>query len=75
MPIEDFEGNVPPIGGGQGYRPPGLPPAYKPPEIVDPPSYPPSGNGNGNGNGDTKQTQMTPLPDNMLGFFMLILGL
>ena len=67
MPIEDFEGNVPPIGGGQGYRPPGLPPAYKPPEIVTPPS--------GNGNGDTKPTQFAPLPDNMFGFFMLLLGL
>ena len=69
MPIEDFEGNVPPIGGGQGYRPPGLPPAYKPPEIVDrPPAITP---------GQVVQAppESKPIPENMIGFFMLLLGL
>lgn len=70
MPIEDFEGNVPPIGGGQGYRPPGLPPAYKPPEIVDrPPATIP---------GQVVQApvqEFKPIPENMIGFFMLMLGL
>ena len=70
MPIEDFEGNVPPIGGGPGYRPPGLPPAYKPPEIVDrPPAVTP---------GQVVQApvqEFKPIPENMFGFFMLLLGL
>lgn len=66
MPIEDFEGNVPPIDGGHGYRPPGLPPAYKPPPIqVKPPSVAPS----------QPPAQMTQLPNNMMGYFMLLLGL
>ena len=66
MPIEDFAGNVPPIGGSQGYTPPGLPPAYKPPEIVN--SLP----------GQVVQApvqEFKPIPENMFGFFMLLLGL
>ena len=60
MPIEDFEGNVPPIGGGQGYTPPGLPPVYKPPEMVFP--SPPV-------------QEFKPIPENMFGYFMLLYGL
>lgn len=70
MPIEDFAGNVPPIGGGHGYTPPGLPSAYKPPEIVDrPPAAAPS---------QVVQApvqEFKPIPENMFGFFMLLLGL
>jgi len=69
MPIEDFAGNVPPIGGGAGYRPPGLPSAYRPPEIVDLPAVIP---------GQVVQApvqEFKPIPENMIGFFMLLLGL
>ena len=70
MPIEDFAGNVPPIGGGEGYRPPGLPPAYKPPEIVDrPPSVSPQGVV------QAPVQEFKPIPENIFGFFMLLLGL
>jgi len=69
MPIEDFAGNVPPIGGGEGYRPPGLPPAYRPPEIVD---LPPAGIP---GQVDEAPQEFKPIPENMIGFFMLLLGL
>lgn len=70
MPIEDFAGNVPPIGGGEGYRPPGLPSAYRPPEIVD---LPPAVIA-----GQVVQApvqEFKPIPENMIGFFMLLLGL
>lgn len=66
MPIEDFAGNVPPIGGGEGYRPPGLPSAYRPPEIVDLPAVIPS---------QAPVQEFKPIPENMIGFFMLLLGL
>ena len=69
MPIEDFEGNVPPIGGGEGYTPPGLPPAYKPPEIVFPPAGIP------NQVVQAPVQEFKPIPENMFGFFMLLLGL
>ncbi len=72
MGFEDFEGNrpwTPPPSDG-GYRPPGLPPAYKPPEIVDrPPAVTP---------GTVVQApvqEFKPIPENMFGFFMLLLGL
>ena len=69
MPIEDFAGNVPPIGGGEGYRPPGLPSAYRPPEIVDlPPAVIPS-------QVVEAPQEFKPIPENMIGFFMLLLGL
>lgn len=67
MPIEDFAGNVPPIGGGEGYRPPGIPSAYRPPEIVDlPPAVIPD---------QAPVQEFKPIPENMIGFFMLLLGL
>ena len=76
MPIEDFEGNVPPLPppSDGGYRPPSIPPAYKPPEIVDPPYRPPSGSPPNNG-GTMPSNQTTPIPDNIFGWFMLMLGL
>lgn len=66
MPIEDFAGNVPPIGGGEGYRPPGIPSAYRPPEIVDLPPV---------NSGQAPVQEFKPIPENMIGFFMLLLGL
>ncbi len=63
MPIEDFPGHTPP-----GFSPPQspIPPAYKPPPIqVKPPSAAPT----------QPPAQMTQLPDNIVGYFMLLLGL
>ena len=63
MPIEDFPGHTPP-----GFSPPQypIPPAYKPePPVTSPPNVAPT----------QPPAQMTELPDNMFGFFMLLLGL
>ena len=62
-----------PIESRPGFRPPGftppqtpIPPAYTPPPIqVKPPSVAPV----------QPSTQMTQLPDNIVGYFMLLLGL
>ena len=72
MPIEDFAGNVPPISGGQGYTPIGLPPAYIPPEIVNPPPSPPV---TPDPSTPPPVQQFTPLPDNFFGFLLLLGGL
>ena len=75
MPIEDFAGNVPPIGGGQGYGPPSIPPAYRAPEIVNPPPMisPPSPSPTPVISAPAPQ--VTPIPDNFFGFLLLLGGL
>jgi hypothetical protein len=62
MGITDRPENRPP-----GFKPPQypIPPAYTPPPIqVKPPSVAP-----------VQPPQMTQLPDNIVGYFMLLLGL
>jgi len=62
-----------PIESRPGFRPPGfsppqspIPPAYTPPPIqVKPPSVTPV----------QPPAQMAQLPDNIVGYFMLLLGL
>ena len=67
MPITDFLDNVPPNPEGyKPYRPPAPSSAYQPPVV-----YPPSGNGlPGQAPG-----QFSQIPDNIFGWFMLMLGL
>ena len=71
MPITDFLDNVPPTP--EGFKPYTPPPIRQDIPIVD-------GNGNGaydNGNGvpTTPAGQFPPIPDNIFGFFMLMMGL
>ena len=69
MPITDFLDNVPPTPPGHiPYRPPSTAPGYQPPVV-----YPPSGNGAAAA--DQPAGQFPPIPDNIFGFFMLMLGL
>ena len=70
MPITDFLDNVPPNPEGyKPYTPPPMAGGYQPPVV-----YPPSGNG-------PDQTQLPPagqfppIPNNIFGWFMLMLGL
>jgi len=63
MAFEDRPGNRPP-----GFKPPQypIPPAYTPPPIqVRPPSVAPV----------QPPAKMAQLPDNIVGYFMLLLGL
>jgi hypothetical protein len=67
MPITDFLDNVPPNPEGfKPYRPPPPSAAYQPPVV-----YPPSGNGPL----DQPAGQFSPIPNNIFGWFMLMLGL
>ena len=71
MPITDFLDNVPPNPEGyKPYRPPAPSGAYQPPVV-----YPTPGNGNGNGAADKPAGQFPQIPDNIFGFFMLMMGL
>ena len=63
MPIESRPGFIPP-----GFSPPQspIPPAYTPPSIqVTPPTVPQV----------QPPAKMTQLPDNIVGYFLLLLGL
>ena len=67
MPITDFLDNVPPNPEGyKPYRPPPPSGAYQPPVV-----YPPSGNGPA----AQAPGQFSPIPNNIFGWFMLMLGL
>ena len=71
MPLTDFDGNVPPMPGGVGYRPPGFAPGYRPPPMgesilpVRPPVDP--------GTSDTLPE--VSIPSGFWGFVMLVMGL
>ena len=66
MPITDLLDNVPP-------NPPGHIPYIPPPIQQDIPIV--EGNGNGNGLPTTPAGQFPPLPDNIFGFIMLMMGI
>ena len=73
MPITDFLDNVPPTP--EGFKP------YTPPPIrqdipIDPGLVPgATGTGNGNGAAPTPAGQFPPIPNNIVGWFMLMMGL
>jgi len=68
MPITDFLDNVPPI-------PPGFIPYTPPPIQQQIPIVEGNGNGAENGNGETPPGQFPPIPDNIFGFIMIMMGI
>ncbi len=70
MPITDFLDNVPPNPEGyKPYRPPAPSGAYQPP-VVYPEQADPV-----NGLPATPPGQFPPIPNNIFGWFMLMMGL
>ena len=73
MPETDFLDNVPP--NPEGHKPwrPDYPAPF--PELVIDGNGNDYGNGNGNGAATTPAGQFPPIPNNIFGWFMLMMGL